>query len=173
MTFLEITKKDKQIVRFRIDFKFARRIASRHWFLHGDRCATYYEGKETELSHFLVGRPPKGFVVRHHNGNKTDCRRRNLRIVPWSYINFIKKVQANNSTGFRGIHRYKNGDIVANHGRNKFFCKSVRQAKKIRKTYNNKMNKYALARNQGIPMETLEATIEQEYVRDLHAAMYA
>jgi len=175
VTLIEIIRRDKEIARFKIEFGDVKIVRQYPWFVHEKNCCSmYYDDNEINLSHLLLGRPPNGYSIIHLNGDKTDYRRKNLRMVPKSVAHYFKKVQDNYTTGLRGLHHYQSGSIVANHGSKKFICKSLKEAKKVRKIYDDKMKKYIRRRNKpDIPIATLASTIEKEYVEALHAAGYA
>lgn len=56
------------------------------------------------LHHVIVGKPKKGLVVDHVNGDGLDNRRKNLRIIPWRLNTLGKKVlRSNNTSGYTGV----------------------------------------------------------------------
>lgn len=139
---IEIIKKNGQRILYKIDREDISKIECYRWYVHNGYCATrYINRKEINLSQLIVGRPPKGFVVHHINGDKTDYRKKNLQIVTWSVNNYFKRVQRNNTSSIRGVHIYKDGSIIANHGSKKYYCKSIQEAIKKRKAYNDQMMK--------------------------------
>lgn len=48
-----------------------------------------------------------GHMVDHINGNPLDCRKANLRRCTLHQNNFNVKKPKTNSSGFKGVHRYK------------------------------------------------------------------
>lgn len=61
------------------------------WFIHWD----------------VIGKPKKGFVTDHINGNKLDNRLENLRICNTSQNHCNKGLQKNNKSGFKGVCWHK------------------------------------------------------------------
>ncbi len=65
-----------------------------------------YDGRRTmtRLQVLLLGKQPRGRCVDHINGDKTDNRRANLRVVGWkeNQIN-RKRLNKNNTSGVRGV----------------------------------------------------------------------
>jgi hypothetical protein len=54
------------------------------------------------LHHFIVGKPPKGYVVDHANGDITDNQRQNLRIVTHSQSAMNRRKFK--GTKFKGVY---------------------------------------------------------------------
>lgn len=140
---IEIIKKKGQRIIYKIDIDDIPKVKHYRWYVHNGYCSTIYDfGKEINLSQLIVGKPDEGEVVHHINGDKTDYRKENLVTVTWSVNNYFKRVQKNNTSKIRGIHIYKRGTIVANHGSKKFCCKSLQEAIDIRKLYDDQMQQY-------------------------------
>lgn len=56
------------------------------------------------LHHLIVGKPKKGFVIDHINGNGLDNRRKNLRVISHRENTLGKKIlRSDNKSGFTGI----------------------------------------------------------------------
>jgi hypothetical protein len=74
------------------DYGYARRTMKRN-------------GKATHLlmHHAVIGKPEKGMVVDHRNGNPRDNRRCNLRFVSSSTNRQNSKIPSTNKSGFRGV----------------------------------------------------------------------
>lgn len=66
-----------------------------------------YATRLLRLHHAVVGHPPKGYVVDHINGDGLDNRRANLRIIPAQENSRWQKVNANNTSGYRGVSWHK------------------------------------------------------------------
>lgn len=71
-------------------------------------CVAYKNGKRV-LLHRLIMPPGDGFFVDHINGNTFDNRKENLRIVSHAQNMRNRCVQRNNRSGYRGVHRKKDG----------------------------------------------------------------
>lgn len=86
---------------------------------HWSCCKTGYamrgfreNGKKVYLKmhHAILGKPPRGYVVDHINGNRLDNRRGNLRFVTYQQNSFnTHKHQVENGTSrFKGVSYMKN-----------------------------------------------------------------
>ena len=75
------------------------------WFVngHGYVCADDKNRKRISLHRLLMGFPDE-FVIDHINGDKTDCRRMNLRLASNQQNSFNAKTPSNNTTGYKGVH---------------------------------------------------------------------
>jgi hypothetical protein len=62
----------------------------------------YWGGKMRRLSR-IIGRPEKGMVVDHINGDPMDNRRDNLRICTVQQNNWNRKRRPNGSSSFKGV----------------------------------------------------------------------
>jgi hypothetical protein len=82
-------------------------LKKHHWYLHkssGYYC-TKYKGKQIFLHRLIAG--VDGLEVDHINRIKTDNRRSNLRAVS-KHVNHVNRgLQANNTTGAKGVFFYK------------------------------------------------------------------
>jgi hypothetical protein len=139
---IEVIRRNGEKIYYKINFEDIDKVKLYRWYYHSGYCTTYDNGKEINLSQPIVGKAPEGYVAHHVNGDKTDYRKENLVTVPWSVNNYFKPVQKNNTSRIRGIHIYKRGTIVANHGSKKFCCKSLQEAIEIRKIYDDQMQQY-------------------------------
>lgn len=63
--------------------------------------------------HRLVMGNPQGYEVDHINGNKLDNRKCNLRVCTGKQNKKNRGRNSNNSSGFSGVFRGKNGKFIA------------------------------------------------------------
>lgn len=62
------------------------------------------EGASTSiLMHRLILNPPPGYVVDHINGTRSDNRRSNIRICSHAENLCNRPMQANNTSGYKGV----------------------------------------------------------------------
>lgn len=84
------------------------RLSKWSWFYHknGYAMRSYREdGKyKKERMHRVVIDCPVNMDVDHINGNKLDNRKSNLRIATRTQNNANKKMQRNNTSGYRGVN---------------------------------------------------------------------
>lgn len=124
-------------------------IESRTWIL-GKNGYMYgvNNGKHVLLHRELVGFPI-GKVVDHVNHNILDNRRSNLNIVSTSDNLFNRKgAQSNNTSGYRGVHKARNGKWVVRFTKNKVTTRlgtydCVEDAAKVAKDYLDGVGIYA------------------------------
>jgi|SRR5579863_1464187 len=68
-----------------------------------------YETKKTYRMHCLIAKAPEGLMVDHRNGDTLDNRRSNLRPATHSQNCANQRVNRLNTSGHKGVSRYKNG----------------------------------------------------------------
>lgn len=79
------------------------------WHLGRDEARTTSLGiANLTMQSFLI-KPQKGQIVLHKNGDRLDNRRENLILGTKGMVNLTRGLQSNNSTGYRGVYRYRNG----------------------------------------------------------------
>jgi hypothetical protein len=94
---------------FTIDAADFELVRNHSWWVRSNGyMAAKIGGREIKLHHHLMGRPPAGQVCDHINRNKMRNTRDNLRFVSIQENNQNKNLYANNTTGYRGVFRYKN-----------------------------------------------------------------
>lgn len=144
---IEVVRRNGEIIRFKIDGADIPLVSRYRWFWHNGYCCTIRDGRQASLTWVLFGRPPEGHVLHHMNKDRGDNRRCNIRRITRGANNYFKKVQANRSTGRRGISKYADGSIVALIGpggkRRSFQTKS--EAIKVRECYERDMAKTLFA----------------------------
>ena len=96
-----------------VDDDFAHLIAYR-WRLD-DKGHVYRNGSRVyKLRRVILGEPPVGFMIDFNSGDKLDCRRENLRVIPISEKHQNPTWRASNKTGHRGVYFDKSrGKYVA------------------------------------------------------------
>ena len=110
---VEVTRLNGEVIRFLIDSGDIPRARAHRWYSHNGYCCTTKEGRQWYLTWELFGKPEKGFVQHHINGNPRDNRRDNIRLVSRRINNLFRKLRPNGTTGRRGVYRYASGCIVA------------------------------------------------------------
>lgn len=94
--------------------------------------------------HRIIMQTPKDQVVDHINGNGLDNRRLNLRNVTRRENGQNRvKLPVNNTTGYRGVQRQKNGKFAARVKKDKViyhlgFFETVQDAAKVVKQWREK-----------------------------------
>lgn len=87
--------------KFLIDLEDFDDVIKKKW-----RCwhNSFYTGNDKPIPiHIYLMNPPKGYVVDHINGDRTDNRRQNLRIATYSQNGINKILQSNNTSGITGV----------------------------------------------------------------------
>lgn len=71
----------------------------------------YDNGKKLTIlwMHRMINNTPKGFVTDHVNHNKLDNRRSNLRTATDAQNMQNRSINANNKTGYKGVHLTPSG----------------------------------------------------------------
>jgi hypothetical protein len=110
---IEVTRWNGEVTQFLVDSMDIHLVKRYQWFSHNGYCYTTKYGRQWPLTWELLGRPARGYILHHINGDRRDNRRSNLRPIPRGANNYFKEVQLNRSTGRRGISRYADGSIVA------------------------------------------------------------
>lgn len=88
------------------------------WFVDGKRNEYVRAARKTKMKgengrvfhfymHSVILWRPSGMVIDHINGNGLDNRRSNLRIVTYSQNAANRKININNTVGFRGVSKRK------------------------------------------------------------------
>lgn len=60
-------------------------------------------GKRTLLHHIIAGRPEKGFYTDHINGDRSDNRKSNLRVVTMLENNMNRAKNSNGKSKYKGV----------------------------------------------------------------------
>ena len=86
-------------------------VKSHMWWVSSDDgyAITWLNGKNIRFTH-LQQSIPDGKYVDHINGDRTDNRRSNLRIVTKMQNNYNKAIKCTNTTGYVGIYYHKKND---------------------------------------------------------------
>ncbi|GAQ91492.1 hypothetical protein KFL_007940090 [Klebsormidium nitens] len=89
--------------------------ASMHkWRLYSDKYVRgKVNGRITTLHHFVLGKPEKGFVVDHKDGNKSNNERSNLRFATYS-LN-CQNADKRRGNEFFGVYKHESGKYEARH----------------------------------------------------------
>lgn len=109
-----VVVRDDRGFEFIVDHKGYQMILEfdRYWFvnqrMNGKEpyVSTKYNNKHIQLHNFLMN-PSDGFVVDHIDGDKTNNRFSNLRIVTEQQNAMNKGIQHNNTSGVKGVHKVK------------------------------------------------------------------
>ena len=96
------------------------RIRPCSWRYHPDvrtaYAATSLPGRRTVRMHQLILDVPDGMVVDHINFDGLDNRRQNLRIATASESMGSRRLNRNNTSGFRGVYPVRSGRWIARIG---------------------------------------------------------
>lgn len=83
------------------------KLSKYYWFIAGDGYPTTSIDGKFKKFHVLILDCPKGYERDHINGNRTDNRRINLRIVPANANRFNKGLDRRNKSGHTGVFWYQ------------------------------------------------------------------
>lgn len=90
-----------------VDLSVYDQVAKHKWHLDkGYPERTFYKQGEVfheKLHHFIIGKPNKGFVVDHINGDKLDNRSTNLRICTQRQNTLNRGICSKNTSGYKGV----------------------------------------------------------------------
>ena len=91
--------------------------------------------------HRLILNAKKGEQVDHINRNGLDNRKKNLRLCSHSQNGINRPFQKNNSSGFKGVHKYKYGgkwEVSIEKGGKNFYVGVFSDKKEAALAYNKK-----------------------------------
>lgn len=57
-----------------------------------------------KMEHVILGKPGKGMVIDHINGNRLDNQRSNLRVCTRAENNKNRGMNSNNTSGYKGVY---------------------------------------------------------------------
>ena len=82
-------------------------LSKYYWQIGKDGYPVSCINKKFKKFHVLILDCPKGFERDHINGNRTDNRRENLRVIPASANRFNKGMNSRNKSGHTGVFWYE------------------------------------------------------------------
>lgn len=85
-----------------VDAEDFERLNKYKWSLHDNGAVRNQNDKLVFMQHEIV-KPGKGFLIDHRNRNNLDNRKANLRICTKSQNSMNRGLQANNTSGYRGV----------------------------------------------------------------------
>ena len=108
-----------------VDDEDVGRCSAYSWFIFTvsgglKYAAANVDGKRIYLHRFITNAQP-GQYVDHINGNSLDNRKENLRITTQSVNAANSRMYTNNTTGYRGVSKYRKGWIA----QTKYFGRSI------------------------------------------------
>lgn len=103
----ELVIRSKHIVR--IDGSMADTLKKHTWAIHHNNGRLHVRCGQTYAHHLVIGRPKRGQVVRHLNGDSLDIRRANLVITTQSEVQKHSTLTQRNKSGVRGITADRGG----------------------------------------------------------------
>mgnify|MGYP001586784751 CR=1 FL=1 len=87
------------------DFEWLSR--SKWYYMSTGYAAKKFSGRNFYMHWTVIGRPLKGMVTDHINGNGLDNRKSNLRTVSQSENLKNSKLRKDNTSGFKGVSQMK------------------------------------------------------------------
>jgi len=96
-----------------VDSEDYKKLTEYEWYFeeNGYACRRktygYYDSKKVYMHREVIGDIPPKMVVDHINGNKTDNRKDNLRVVSQSENAFNSGIRVNNTSGYKGVSKFE------------------------------------------------------------------
>jgi hypothetical protein len=84
-------------------YKWFARCDHGIWYALRNMSKTLAPARQNRMHNQILGRPPKGFEIDHHDGNGLDNRRANLRVATRSQNNANGKLSRRNTSGIKGV----------------------------------------------------------------------
>lgn len=88
------------------------------WFARKNLYVFYavrHKDDKAIFMHRVLMNTPKGMLTDHVDGNGLNNQKSNLRVCTPSQNECNKALQKNNTTGFKGVHKYKNRYLAQIH----------------------------------------------------------
>lgn len=95
---------------FIIDHNDLEMVKDFHWWSNNGYPRAIISGKRVLMHRYILGVVDKRVIVDHINGDRSDNRRLNLRIVSHQQNSLNRKVGKNNSSGVMGVKYNKEMD---------------------------------------------------------------
>lgn len=109
MKYIELSKQGFKKGKFRakVDDSDFEELNKFRWCITNTHYVVRMRDRKLLQMHRQILEEPKGFDVDHINGDPLDNRRENLRVATRSQNNMNRGLQANNTSGFRGVSFHK------------------------------------------------------------------
>ena len=82
------------------DFELVSKL---HWYITSHNYAANHSSKRLTYMHRLITNAPQGSVIDHINRNTLDNRKGNLRVADKRINSINRGLQANNTSGHKGV----------------------------------------------------------------------
>ena len=127
-----------------IDEEDRKKVEKYRWHVNSGYLRGWVGNKKMRLQNYIIS-PPDGYYVDHINGNPLDNRKENLRIVSKIENSRNRKLNHNNTSGYRGVYYDKRSDnwvARINYFKKKLHLGSFNNKKDAACAYNRAAIKY-------------------------------
>ena len=87
---IKMVQRSGEVIDFLIDSENIPLVGPYKWFSHMGCCSRIKNKRQWPLSWELFGKPPRGYLYRHLNGDRKDYRKSNIRLVAWGENNWYR-----------------------------------------------------------------------------------
>ena len=111
MRTIEIINRKNQAFTITVDDEDYDRVQKYKWWVslkrnRPDCVVSRIEGAAIALQHFIIGKPPKGFVVDHINRNPLDNQKINYRVCTKKQNSWNQSRATDCKSGYKGVHKF-------------------------------------------------------------------